>query len=151
MNYRDTSDLPAWARRVNGCWFVRGGLDETTEAWLVHLEQTDPVRLLASCEIARDLSRGPDHTHDPKPWFYAGLFSLATEKEARTYLTAHRFTAAAIPALAQDPTLNQWAATLSPASRELLARLREAVAALTRRHGLEPATRIEPHITPDEP
>lgn len=135
MNHRDTSNLPAWARRVNGAWLVRGGLDATTDAWLDHLEQTDPARLLASCENARALCRGPDHTCDPKPWFYAGLFSLATSKEARRFLTAHRFTAAAIPALAHDEALNQWAATLSPASRELLARLREAVAALASQCG----------------
>ena len=134
MNHRDTSNLPAWARRVNSGWLVRGGLDATTDAWLDLLEQTDPTRLLASCEIARALCRGPDHTIDPKPWFYAGLFSLATYQEARRFLTAHRFTAAAIPALAQDETLNQWAATLSPASRELLARVREAVRHLASQH-----------------
>lgn len=135
MNHRDTSNLPEWARRVNRRWFVRGGLDDTTEAWLDHLERSDPERFLASCEIARDLSRGPDRIHDPKPWFYAGLFSLATTKEARTYLTAHRFTAAAIPALAQDDELNRWAATLNPASRDLLGRVREAVATRARQRG----------------
>lgn len=131
MKHRDTSNLPAWASRVNRTWLVRGGLDITTDTWLVHLEQTDPARLLASCEIARALSRGPDHTHDPKPWFYAGLFSLATAAEAREYLATHHFTAAAIPALAQDAALNQWAATLSPASHDLLERLRRAILALT--------------------
>ncbi|MEI7956735.1 MAG: hypothetical protein WCJ66_16340 [Verrucomicrobiota bacterium] len=133
MNHRDTSNPPAWARRVNRTWLVRGGLDVTADAWLSHLEQTDPARLLASCEIARTLSRGPDHTHDPKPWFYAGLFSLASAAEARQYLTTHRFTAAAIPALAQDAALNQWAATLSPASRDLLARLRMSIISLTQK------------------
>lgn len=134
MNHRDTSNLPAWAKRVNGAWLVRGGLDATTDAWLAHLEQSDPARFLASCEIARALSRGPDHTHDPKPWFYAGLFSLATADEARHYLSAHHFTAAAIPALAQDPDLNRWAATLSPASADLLDRLRQAVRDLAAQH-----------------
>jgi len=131
MNHRDTSNPPEWAKRVNRTWLVRGGLDVTTDAWLAHLEQTDPARLLASCEIARALSRGSDHTHDPKPWFYAGLFSLATAAEARLYLATHHFTAAAIPALAQDGPLNQWAATLSPASSNLLERLRRAILAQT--------------------
>ena len=130
MNHRDTSNLPAWARRVNRAWLVHGGLDATTDAWLAHLEQADPARFMACCENARTLSRGPDHTIDPKPWFYAGLYSLATEAEARHYLTTHHFTAAAIPALAHDAALNQWVATLSHASRELLTRLREAVAKL---------------------
>ena len=131
MNHRDTSNPPEWARRVNRTWLVRGGLDATADAWLAHLEQTDPARLVASCENARALSRGPDHIHDPKPWFYAGLFSLATEAEARHFLTTHHFTAAAIPALAHDAALNQWAATLSPAARDLLGRLREGVLACT--------------------
>ncbi len=131
MNHRDTSNPPAWARRVNRTWLVHGGLNATADAWLSHLEQTDPARLLASCEIARALSRGPDHTHDPKPWFYAGLFSLASAAEARHHLATHRFTAAAIPALAQDAVLNQWATTLSPASRDLLDRLRKSILSLT--------------------
>ena len=135
MKHRDTSDLTEWARRINRGWFVRGGLTATTDAWLTHLEQTDPGRLLASCEIARALSRGPDRIHDPKPWFYAGLFSLASEAEARHYLTNHRFTAAAIPALAQDESVIAWVATLGPASRELLTRLREAVRTHSRPQG----------------
>ena len=130
MQHRDTSDLTAWAKRVNRAWLVRGGLADTTDAWLAHLEQSDPGRLLASCEIARALSRGPDRTHDPKPWFYAGLFSLASAEEARHYLTNHRFTAAAIPALAHDATLDHWVSTLGPASREVLERLRAAVRGL---------------------
>ena len=135
MQHRDTSNPTAWARRVNRGWLVRGGLADTTDAWLAHLEQADPGRLLASCEIARALSRGPDRTHDPKPWFYAGLFSLASAEEARHYLTDHRFTAAAIPALAQDASVTAWVATLGPASRELLTRLREGVRAHSRPQG----------------
>ncbi|MEI6656470.1 MAG: hypothetical protein WCP45_17035 [Verrucomicrobiota bacterium] len=127
MQHRDTSDPIAWARRINRGWLVRGGLDHTTDAWLDHLEQSDPARLLACCDIARALSRGPDRTLDPKPWFYAGLFSLASEAEARRYLPTHHFTAAAIPALAHDEALSRWVADLSPASGELLARLRAAV------------------------
>jgi hypothetical protein len=130
MHHRDTTNPPEWARRVNRGWFVHGGLDVTADAWLTHLEQTDPARFLASCEIARALSRGPDHTIDPKPWFYAGLFSLATPEEARHYLANHRFTAAAIPALAHDATLDHWVSTLGPASREVLERLRAAVRGL---------------------
>ncbi|MEI7909932.1 MAG: hypothetical protein WCK77_09880 [Verrucomicrobiota bacterium] len=140
MNHRDTSNLPNWARRVNGAWLVRGGLNATTEAWLSHLERTDGPRLQASCEIARALSRGPDHIHDPKPWFYAGLFSLATADEARHYLTTHHFTAAAIPALAHDDAVNHWVAALSPTSRELLARLREAVSELAAQYPPSAAT-----------
>lgn len=141
MQHRDTTDPIAWARRVNRGWFVRGGLDRTTDAWLTHLEQSDPDRLLASCDIARALSRGPDRTLDPKPWFYAGLFSLATAVEARHHLTNHCFTAAAIPALALDAATAAFAAGLGPASRELLTRVSDAARDQARAHGyLEPRT-----------
>ena len=39
---------------------------------------------------------------DPKPWFYAGLFSLATLAEAERFLSGHDFTIACIPALADS-------------------------------------------------
>lgn len=129
MKHRDISDPIAWARRVNRTWFVHGGLADTADAWLKHLEQNDPARLLAVCKIACALSRGSDHSSDPKPWFYAGLFSLATEAEARHHLSTHPFTTAAVPALAQDAGVNQWAATLSPGSRDLLTRLRQSLLA----------------------
>ncbi|MEI6676581.1 MAG: hypothetical protein WCO57_15535 [Verrucomicrobiota bacterium] len=135
MLHRDTSDPIAWARRINRGWLVRGGLDQTTDAWLTHLEQSDPTRLLASCDIARALSRGPDRTLDPKPWFYAGLFSLASAAEARRHLTNHRFTAAAIPALALDPATTAFAAGLGPTSRELLTRVSDAARDQARAHG----------------
>ena len=127
MKHRDTSDLVAWARRINHGWFVRNHLDQSAEAWLNHLAINDPPRLLACCEIARALSRGPDRTHDPKPWFYAGLFALATPDEATRFLAHHKFTSAAIPALASDPEVNAWVLTLSPTTQNLLARVRTAV------------------------
>lgn len=134
MLHRDTSNPVAWAKRVNRGWLVRGGLNDSTDAWLTHLELTDPARLLASCDIARALSRGPDRTVDPKPWFYAGLFSLASPEEARHYLSNHRFTAAAIPALAQDAAVNEFTAGLGGASHDLLTRLRDAVQAQIASH-----------------
>src|ERR1041384_2872948 len=39
---------------------------------------------------------------DPKPWFYAGLFSLATVEEARRFLANHSFTLSAIPSLSTE-------------------------------------------------
>ena len=135
MKHRDTTDVIAWAKRINRGWFVRNGLADATDAWLDHLAQHDPDRLLASCEIARALSRGPDRVNDPKPWFYSGLFALATEAEARQFLANYKLTSTAIPALAADADLNAWAATLRPASQDLIARLRAAVQAeVARRH-----------------
>lgn len=129
MKHRDTSNVIDWAKRINRGWFVRNGLADTAAVWLTHLEQTDPSRLLASCDIARALSRGPDRISDPKPWFYSGLFSLATAAEARQFLTPFRLTSAAIPALAGDAASDQWVAGLSPATQALIDRLRVAVQA----------------------
>jgi ATP-dependent helicase/nuclease subunit B len=129
MKHRDTSNVIDWAKRINRGWFVRNGLADAAAAWLAHLEETDPARLLGSCDIARALSRGPDRVNDPKPWFYGGLFSLATEAEARKFLANYRLTSAIIPALATDPEANQWVAGLKPATQELIARLRTAVQA----------------------
>lgn len=127
MKHRDTTNVIDWVRRINRGWFVRNHLADTAEAWLDHLEQSDPARLLASCDIARALSRGPDRVNDPKPWFYSGLFSLASEVEARRFLTDYRLTSAAIPALAGDESVNQWVAGLGPATRQLVQRLQVAV------------------------
>ena len=129
LKHRDTSDVVAWAKRINRGWFVRNGLADTAAAWLAQLEELDPARLLASCDIARALSRGPDRTNDPKPWFYAGLFSLATEAEARQFLANYRLTSAAVPALAADEATARWVAGMTSVTRELIDRLRVAVQA----------------------
>jgi hypothetical protein len=134
LRHRDTSDVTAWAKRINRGWFVRDGLADTASAWLAYLEQHDPARLLASCDTARALSRGPDRINDPKPWFYCGLFSRATEAEARRFLAENRLTSAVVPALAGDAAVNQWVAGLCPATRDLIARLRAAVDAEVRNH-----------------
>src|SRR4051794_20202758 len=66
----------AWAYRVNGRWIVHHGLDQRAKAYMDHLAGVDPRRLERSCQLAHQLARqaAPE---DPKPWFYAGLFSLA--------------------------------------------------------------------------
>ena len=127
FRHRDTSQVIDWARRINSGWFVRNGLADTAAAWLDYLEKTDPVRLHASCEAARNLSRGPDRINDPKPWFYGGLFILATEAEARQFLSRYRLTSAVIPALAGDPECDAWVAGLSEPTQILIARLRGAI------------------------
>ncbi len=127
MKHRDTSDPIAWARRINPVWKVRHGLDQAAADWLDHLEQTDPDRLRACCTIAAALSRGPGYGSDPKPWFYGGLFSLASRDEALRFLATHRLTSAIIPALAHEPKSEQWVAALSSTTRDLIERLRTAI------------------------
>lgn len=90
-----------WVRHVNSRWLVRSTFREDAQAYLDHLASVDPERLRRSCRRARHLSR-LHRDEDPKPWFYAGLFSLASLPEARRYLKNHHFTIACIPALADS-------------------------------------------------
>lgn len=67
---------------------------------------------------------------DPKPWFYSGLFSLATGEEAARYLATHRVTKAAIPATAGDPDVELWLDRVGPETQALMQRLRDAISSL---------------------
>lgn len=67
----------AWVRNANRRWIVHHNLDARSEAYLQHLDKTDPRRLLQSCSNARRMVRERPANDDPKPWFYSGLFSLA--------------------------------------------------------------------------
>jgi hypothetical protein len=94
-------DDAAWVRRVNGRWIVHHGLKDSSDAYLTRLESVDPDRFARSCERARLLVRKCPPGEDPKPWFYAGLFSLVTPSEASQFLADHWFTAQCIPGLAK--------------------------------------------------
>lgn len=93
----DTTDDLAWVKRVNSRWIVRQGLRESSAAYLDHLAATDPEKMMRSCRRARHLTHQSGSGEDPKPWFYAGLFSLATDEEASRFLAEHPFTLAALP------------------------------------------------------
>ena len=97
------TDCVAWARQVNATWLVHGGLHSAAAAYMHYLGEADPSRLDRSCGLARRLLEVRDEFDDPKPWFYGGLFSLATVEEARRYLAGHPFAAAVNPALAGFP------------------------------------------------
>lgn len=121
-------DYVAWARRVNTRWIVHQGLDRNTAAYLEHLEQTDPDRLRRSCLHAHQLVHERPSPEDPKPWFYAGLFSLADASEKQKFLADHWFVATAI-ANAETPDSTASAPeTVSAATREKITRIREALA-----------------------
>ena len=123
-------DLPPldWVWRINSTWLVHGGLNEHAVAWLNHLATLDDDRLIPSCEHARAMCALREHDDDPKPWFYAGLFSLATADEARHFLATHRVTKAAIPAMEDDAEVKLWLDRVGPETRDLIARLRQAIA-----------------------
>lgn len=89
--------LESWVRKVNGRWLVHSGLQHRAAAYIDHLAAADRSRLMNSMRIIRELFRTLGPLEDPKPRFYAGLFSLATPQEARQYLHDHLFTLSLIP------------------------------------------------------
>lgn len=112
-----------WAQRVNNRWIVHYGLGKRADEWMAYLTETDPRRLKKSCEIARVMVRHWSQLGDPKPWFYVGLFSTATSDEAKRFLAGHRLTSSCVPALAEDPEVKNWVASLCTETRELHLRL----------------------------
>ncbi|MEY3896973.1 MAG: hypothetical protein RLZZ214_2494 [Verrucomicrobiota bacterium] len=134
MRHREIMSPIDWVRRVNRSWLVRSNLNEHADAWLDHLAVLDDGRLLKSCQIARVLCDRRRPEDDPKPWFYAGLFQLATAEEAVRFLETHRVTKALVPAMAEDPDVQLWLDRVGPETRELLARLRLDLAQVRQAH-----------------
>lgn len=124
-----TSNMPPieWAGRVNQSWIVRGWLKEHALEWIKFLMTEDDGRLQSSCEAARAMCGLRDPLGDPKPWFYAGLFSLAAADEARRFLENHRVTKAAIPSMPEDESVVLWLDRVDPETREPIQRLRDGV------------------------
>ena len=132
MDHHSTLPSPDWVKRVNHSWLVRGGLKENADDWLEYLSKLDDGRLRQSCEAARAMCGMRDPLEDPKPWFYAGLFSLATAEEARRFLSVHRITKAAVPAMADDEDVTLWLDRVGSETRELVQKLRDGLARLPR-------------------
>jgi hypothetical protein len=123
-----TSDV-AWAYQLNARWIVHHGLDKQAKAYMEHLARIDPKRLERSCRLAHQLvGRAP--REDPKPWFYAGLFSLATFEEAREFLANHWFTVSAIPSLPAEICPACPKEPIGRAARDKIARIRQALSSL---------------------
>jgi hypothetical protein len=118
-------DFRARARTLNQRWLVRGELDRDADDYMRHLESIDPRRLDQSCKNAWRMTELREDTEDPKPWFYAGLFSLATEAETEQFLARHWLTRAAVSAEAKPRDEK-----VSAATAEKLRRLRDALGSL---------------------
>jgi len=120
-------DEISWVKGFNERWIVREALRKNAAGYLDHLARTDPARLLQSCRRVKLLTDRFGHREDPKPWFYAALFSLATIPEAKQFLKDHDFTLASIPRLAgalpDHPSMNRVALTTS----EKISRIRKAI------------------------
>jgi hypothetical protein len=129
---KSLSALPVldWVKRVNRTWLVRGRINEHADAWLEYLASLADGRLLRSCGNARAMCDARERLDDPKPWFYAGLFSLATADEARRFLATHRITSAAIPSMWDDPDVSLWLDRAGPETRVLIDRLRANISRL---------------------
>jgi hypothetical protein len=123
-------DHVAWARRVNGRWIVHHELNRKAEAYLEHLERTTPERLRQSCRNAWLLTRECPPLEDPKPWFYAGLFSLATEAEVRQFLAGHWLVALAVAPAEAASVTTPAPENVSDATLEKVRHIREAIARL---------------------
>ncbi len=132
MDHHSTLATLDWVKRVNCSWLVRGGLRENADAWLELLSLLDDGRMLPSCHAARAMCYLREPLQDPKPWFYAGLFSLATAEEARRFLSVHRVTKAIVPTMVDDAEVVLWLDRVGSETRELVQKLREGLARLPR-------------------
>lgn len=124
MNHRAPMLPVDWVKRINRSWIVHNNLNDRAEAYVQHLADVGDGRLDASCEIAKTMCSLRDPLDDPKPWFYAGLFNLATAEEAHHFLDTHRVTKATVPTMAEEESVQLWVNRISPETRELLDRLR---------------------------
>ena len=86
-------DPVAKARRINRTWLTQGALAENTARYLDHLAAARPSDLPKVCRLAIEGAvTASDQGQDPKPPFYANLFSTATKAERDTFLKDHFFT-----------------------------------------------------------
>lgn len=115
---------------MNSRWIVHHGLEVRADAFMAHLEAADPVRLTVACERAARLVHACQPTEDPKPWFYAGLFSVATVEEAAEYLAGHWFTAECVPSLAGRSKRCTAPEGIGPETEAKIARVRRALSEL---------------------
>lgn len=82
-----------YARRINRTWFVNGSLAENAERYMASLEVNQPGLLEEVCDLAVAAARvASKEGRDPKPGFYAALFSRSTPAEQALYLSDHLWT-----------------------------------------------------------
>jgi len=125
------TDPIAWARRINNRWIVHEGLNSRSNAYMDHLQKTDPERLRLSCMAAWQMTHSGDALEDPKPRFYGGLFCLASPKEAKQFLSHHEFILRIIPAFSIN-TEDRFTKNLIPATKEQITQLRSELAKLSK-------------------
>jgi hypothetical protein len=127
---QDGFDVVSWARRVNSRWIAHHGLSGDAELYMDHLGASDKDRLVRSCRRARKLVGERMGQDDPKPWFYAGLFSLATAEEAGRFLAGRWFTRASIPRIGDVENLGEDPDNVKGETRDKVDRIRVALSRL---------------------
>ncbi len=81
------------ARRINRTWLVQGTLAQDAAAYLDLLESRQSSDLEDVCARAVAAARRASaERRDPKPDFYAALFSRATDEERERFLRDHPWT-----------------------------------------------------------
>lgn len=81
-------------QKINFTWLVKDDLRTHANEYIEHLAQHDPERLELACEAALLLLQQHGDSQDPKPLFYAGLFSHSTQAERLQFIREHAFTRA---------------------------------------------------------
>jgi hypothetical protein len=117
-----------WVKRINRSWIVHNNLNDRADAWVDYLRDKNDPRLAPSCELARAMCDQREPLDDPKPWFYAGLFHFATVEESKRFLETHRVTKATVPVMRDDEGVKLWLNRISLETKELLDRLKGALA-----------------------
>ena len=81
------------ARRINRTWLVQGSLAQNAAAYLDLLDTRHSSDLEDVCTRAIAAARHASaEGRDPKPDFYATLFSRATDEERDRFLRDHAWT-----------------------------------------------------------
>lgn len=128
MRHHSNMNPVDWVKRINRSWIVHNNLNDRAEQWVDYLIENDDTRLDRSCRMAKAMCELREPLDDPKPWFYAGLFNLASHGEAHKFLDTHRVTKATVPCMAEEESVKLWVDRISPETRELLDRLHASLA-----------------------
>lgn len=126
-------DHIAWARKLNGRWIAHNKLNDTAAAYMDYVAAADHERLARSCRLAHLLVHTLEPAEDPKPWFYGGIFSLATRPEASKFLVGHPLLASVVPALQKGDRLPSTLESVDGTTRRKILRLRDALRRMTRK------------------
>ncbi len=95
-------------KMINLKWLTKGDLAEDAKKYIDRLEKQDFERVTHLCHVALACAREASARHlDPKPLFYAGLFSQTTPEERQELLGNNKVTLALVEAIENPASLAQ--------------------------------------------